>query len=147
MSGATEPLEPDPGEPIAGFDVQRLRDASVKDLGIRFAFGAGASTVAAIVGGVVGPTLGGAFLAFPAILPATLTLLEQKHGTEDAIHDQRGAVLGAIGLIAFALAGAFLFDRFAAAVVLLTASVAWVVVSVGIYLAVARYRHARRVKK
>jgi hypothetical protein len=140
----SESLEPDPGEPIAGFEPGRLRDASVSELAIRFGFGAGVSIVAALVGLAFGSTLGGAFLAFPAILPATLTLLEQKHGTEDAVHDQRGALLGAIGLVAFALAGAILFDRVAASLVFLAATAAWVVISVGLYLAVARYRRSTR---
>ena len=62
--------------------------------------------------------------AFPAILPATLTLLEQKHGTEDAVHDTRGAVLGAIGLVPFAVVAAVCFGRLIAAFVVALASLA-----------------------
>jgi hypothetical protein len=141
---SSEPLEPQDGNPIMGFRPEQLRDVKFADLAIRFAFGAGVSAVAAGVGKGFTPVVGGMFLAFPAILPASLTLLEQKHGTEDAVHDVRGAVLGSLGLVAFALVAAVLFTRVTAPVVLGAATAAWLVTSVGLYLAVAAWRHRRR---
>lgn len=47
--------------------------------------------------------------AFPAILPATLTLLEHDDGNPAAVHDFGGTVFGAVGLIAFALVAAMIF--------------------------------------
>jgi len=139
-----EPLEPQAGNPIMGFRPQKLHDVKFSDLAIRFAFGAGVSTGAAVVGRSFGPAIGGMFLAFPAILPASLTLLEQKHGAEAAAHDARGAVLGSVGLVSFALVAALLFRRVSAAVVLAGATAGWVVVSLGLYLAVAAWRHHYR---
>lgn len=69
---------------------------------IRFGFGAAISVVAAIVSLLLGPVAGGVFLAFPAILPATLTLLERDKGPVAAVADARGATIGALGLIVFA---------------------------------------------
>jgi hypothetical protein len=42
------------------------------------------------------------FLAFPALLPASLTFVDAEGGRTDAIDDARGARLGALALFAFA---------------------------------------------
>ena len=138
-----EPLEPDEGNPTMGFRVDKLHDAKVSELAVRFAFGAGISLVAAVAGIVFSPKVGGMFLAFPAILPATLTLLEDKHGTEDAVHDVRGSEFGAIGLVAFAIVAAALFTRTAATVALAAATAAWILVSIALYLVIVLWRHAK----
>jgi hypothetical protein len=71
---------------------------------------------AGIVAKEFGPGIGGLFLAFPAIFPASATLIEkhekqkkEKHGlegtmrgTEAAGIDAAGAAMGSIGLLAFA---------------------------------------------
>ena len=49
-----------------------------------------------------GPVFGGMFLAFPAILPAAVTLLERRLGLAQASADVRGATAGALGMLAFA---------------------------------------------
>ena len=48
---------------------------------IRFAFGGAVTLVAGIIANHYGPEIGGLFLAFPAIFPATATLLE-KHESQ-----------------------------------------------------------------
>ena len=53
---------------------------------------------------IFGPRAGGLFLAFPAILAASVTLIEKKERNRAGVHDIKGAVLGAVGLTAFALA-------------------------------------------
>lgn len=84
------------------FEWDRIREVELRDVGVRFAFGAIVSLLAALVGARFGAFVGGAFLAFPAILPATLTLI-QRHGSRaDAELDDRGAAAGAPGLAAFA---------------------------------------------
>lgn len=86
----------------ARFEWERLREVEWHDVMVRFAFGATISLVAALIGARFGAFVGGAFLAFPAILPATLTLV-QRHGSRaDAELDDRGAAAGAPGLVAFA---------------------------------------------
>ncbi len=83
---------------------------------VRFAFGGAVTALAGIIAKRYGPGLGGLFLAFPAIFPATATLLEKhekqkkeragRAGTlrarEIAGADAAGAALGSIGLIVFA---------------------------------------------
>jgi hypothetical protein len=113
---------------------------------IRFALG-GATTVAAgIIADVWGPKIGGLFLAAPAILCASVTLVEaherrEKHehgvaghrrGTDAAALDTAGAALGSIGLALFGLAIWRLAPNFGA-VALLGGSLAWLVVSVTLW--------------
>jgi hypothetical protein len=45
---------------------------------VRFAFGGAVTAIAGMIAKRYGPGVGGLFLAFPAIFPATATLLE-KH--------------------------------------------------------------------
>jgi hypothetical protein len=118
-------------EPV-GFDWSKLRKTHPPELVIRFLFGAAIALVAAIAGQVFGPKVGGLFLAFPAILPATLTLIEKKEGTAKAWADASGGALGAVGLAAFA----FVTLRLMATkpvLALLIALVAWLAVSAGLY--------------
>lgn len=121
-------------DPIIGADLGELRKVDPRDLALRFAFGAAISIVAGLAGSVLGTLIGGLLLAFPAILPATLTLIERKEGLDAAVRDVAGAVLGGVGLTAFAVVAAISFAKVAAPVALLCALGAWVVVSLGLYL-------------
>jgi hypothetical protein len=80
----------------------------------------------------------GLFLAFPAILPASLTLIVKHEGKQPAGDDALEAAAGCIGLMAFGAvvwAGA---TRVAAWSTLVAASAAWLVVSLLAWLAVDR---------
>ena len=84
---------------------------------IRFVFGGLVTVATGIIAKRFGPGLGGLFLAFPAIFPASATLVEkyesekkQRMGMEGSIRgrnaaslEARGAAMGATGLIAFAI--------------------------------------------
>jgi len=122
----------DDRQPV-GFRWSKIRSVKPKELGIRFLFGTGIAVVAAIAGMVAGPRFGGLFLAFPAILPASLTLIEKKEGTSKAWADASGGVLGALGLTAFA-ATAVLLLPWNPAYALLLALAAWAITSMGLYL-------------
>src|SRR5579859_5960961 len=97
---------------------------AVKKYLTRFVFGAGIATAAAIVGMVFGPKLGGILLAFPAILPASLTLIERTDGRHEAKVDATGALLGSFALIGFAAAAALALPRFSAGIALALACAA-----------------------
>jgi hypothetical protein len=75
----------------------------------------------------------GAFLAFPPILPASLTLLEQKEGTRRAGRNAIGAVLGSLGLVVFAMIGEAAFGQFNPVIVLLLATARWIITSLALY--------------
>ncbi|MDF3287797.1 DUF3147 family protein [Streptomyces silvisoli] len=104
-----------------------------RDLLIRFAFGFGVSAVAAVVSAGVGPFEGGILLAFPAILLASVTLVAKEEGLRMARDDARGAALGTLGLLAFAVSAAILLPRHSAWLALGVATAAWAVVSLLAY--------------
>lgn len=114
----------DPGE---------IRGLQPKEYLLRFALGAAISIVAGIIGKTVGARFGGAFLAFPSILPASLTLLEEKQGTRRSGRNAIGAVLGSLGLVVFALIAEAAFGQFNPVVVLLLALAGWIVASFALY--------------
>jgi hypothetical protein len=103
----------------------------------RFLFGAGISLAAGWIGMRFGPVVGGIFLGFPAILPASLTLIEKKEGREQAAIDSEGAVLGAIAMVAFALVAALWVTQLGVVTTLVVALVVWLVVAAVLYVLVA----------
>ncbi|MDP9073643.1 MAG: DUF3147 family protein [Actinomycetota bacterium] len=110
-----------------------LRGIKGRDYLIRFGLGAVISIGAAIVGKVVGARFGGMFLAFPAILPASLTLIQDKEGTRTADRDAVGAVLGGLALIVFAAVGEATFVHLEPFMALGLALVGWVLVACALY--------------
>ncbi|MEH2513879.1 hypothetical protein V1291_005233 [Nitrobacteraceae bacterium AZCC 1564] len=83
----------------------------------RFALGGAATVFAGVMSSAFGASIGGLFLALPAIFCASATLIERheirrKHkaglsgtrrGQQAAALEAAGAALGSIGLLAFAL--------------------------------------------
>ena len=116
----------------------RLREVRPRELAIRFAAGAATSVVAGVLGLVLGERVGGVMLAFPAILAASLTLIEQEDDGREAREDARGAIVGALGLAAFAVVAALALPGMPGWAALLLATAAWVCVAVGGYFAVWR---------
>lgn len=117
-------------------EVRAAESIRLREYAIRFAFGAAVALVAVLAGKLGGPSIGGLFLAFPAILPATLTLIEKKEGRRRAQEDDMGAVAGGLGLIAFAVAGGLAVSRLGlpGPAALAAATAAWLVLSVGALL-------------
>jgi Protein of unknown function (DUF3147) len=120
------------------FDRDALRSVQPRDLAVRFAFGFGVSVAAGIVTLAFGSRTGGLFLAFPAILPASLTLIENKEGRRQAEGNAVGAIIGAVALVAFALTAWALFTHIPGAAVEGIALAAWLIVSILLYLLVRR---------
>ena len=110
---------------------------------LRFVFGAAISLVAGMISLAWGPRAAGMFLAFPAILPASLTLIEDKHSTERASADIKGGVIGGVAMFVFA-AVALLMVNEAGAVAMGLALVAWLVTAIIIFLLVRKTRWFRR---
>jgi len=134
---ARAPARPDQSaqpERLVGAQPGKLGKMRPQELALRFAFGASISVVAGLVSLAWGPRAGGMFLAFPAILPATLTLIEKKEGTDEARHDVAGAFLGAFGLVAFGAVTVWALHRMAVGVALAAAAASWAVVASGLYL-------------
>src|SRR5271163_870272 len=97
-------------------DFSSLKETKSHEYAVRFLFGGICTVLAGVIAKRYGPGLGGLFLAFPAIFPAGVSLIEshekenkQKVGANGetrgrlaASIDSTGAALGCIGLIAFA---------------------------------------------
>jgi hypothetical protein len=118
---------------LPGVQLGKLRQVRPKEYLIRFALGAAVSIVAGIVSKTVSARFGGAFLAFPSILPATLTLIQEKDGARDADRNAVGAVLGSVGLIVFAMIGEMAFGHIEPFAALLLALAGWAVGSLALY--------------
>ena len=84
------------GSPTPKLNLNALKRQGPRAYLMRFAFGAVIAAVAAIAGLGVGDRMGGILLAFPAILPASLTLIERKEGRRIAAIDAMGAILGSV---------------------------------------------------
>ncbi len=115
-------------------DPKRAQGISARDLLVRFAFGAGTSAVAGVISVVWNEHASGVMLAFPAILAVSLTLIADEESRRAAREDARGAVLGGVGLAAFALVCYGSFQHLPPVIVLALALVAWVCVACGLYL-------------
>jgi len=128
--------------------IVRLKLSSLRETGwgeylMRFALGGAATVAAGLIAAYFGPVVGGLFLAFPAIFPASATLVEKhvrerkekaglagsRRGEEAAALDAAGAVLGSLGLAAFAAVVWLTIGRFGA-LALVPATAAWVAVAV-----------------
>lgn len=123
-----------------GFAPSKLKDVRPQEYAVRFVLGALVSVGAALVAKATSARLGGVFLAFPAILPASLTLIEDKEGNRRAGRDAIGAVLGGLGLAIFAGIAEASLGRVRSPVALVFAFGAWVVGSLGLYALLAWLR-------
>lgn len=129
------------------FDFSALARTRWYEYGVRFVFGGAITLITGLLAKRYGPVFGGLFLAFPAIFPASATLVE-KHETEKkqaagtsrtirgrqaAALDACGAAMGSAGLMVFAFGVWKLLPTWKSAATLITALVAWFVVSLLIW--------------
>ena len=112
-----------------------VKKSSWKDFALRMLLGGAITLVAYLVGKQFGPSVAGLFLAFPAIMPASVTLVEQHSGKGRAVNTARGTVAGTVGLLAFGATVWLFADRLSAWQVLLAAAAAWLVVALAGWLA------------
>jgi hypothetical protein len=125
-------------------DPSALRETKWYQYAVRFLFGGIVTAIAGIIAKKFGPVIGGLFLAFPAIFPASATLIEKHEeekkeqkglkGTEraaDAVSiDAAGAAIGSIGLAVFGWMVWREFPIHSPWLVLTVATCVWLAVSV-----------------
>lgn len=102
--------------------------------------------IAGLVGLTLGERVGGILLAFPAILPATLTLIAKKQGEQRSFHDLQGTVAGAFGLVAFGIVAAITIGRFNILAALGISLLVWCAVAGSLYVVWATWLRRRGVK-
>jgi MFS family permease len=128
---------------IVRLKLSALRETHWYEYLIRFGLGGAMTVVAGLIASRFGPIVGGLFLAFPAIFPASATLVEKhvrkrkeraglpgaRRGKEAAALDAAGATLGSFGLVAFGLIIWAMIER-APLLALFLAAIAWLAVAV-----------------
>jgi len=128
-------------------DFSSLRQTTWQQYSVRFLVGGIITALVGLIGTGFGAGIGGLFLAFPAIFPASATLIEkhelqkkQRAGVngvsrsrEVAGVDAAGAAMGSIGLIVFALTVYKTLATYPAWLVLTIAILIWMGVSVFVW--------------
>jgi Protein of unknown function (DUF3147) len=114
---------------------------------LRFLFGGAVCVFAGLMSSWFGREVGGLFLAFPAIFPASASLVESherahkaRAGMDGTLRgrtvagiDAAGASIACIGLAGFALLCWLLLPRVAPIAVFALATLAWLVLSVALW--------------
>src|SRR5579862_5648031 len=120
-------------------DLSPLSETRWTDYAVRFLFGGLVTAAAGMIAKYYGPVVGGLFLAFPAIFPASATLLEKhelnqkerlglsgaRRAAATVSVDAAGTAMGTIGLTAFALTVWRLMPSHTPWIVLTVATLAW----------------------
>jgi hypothetical protein len=114
---------------------------------VRFLFGGAITVAAGLLAKHFGPAFGGLFLAFPAIFPASATLVEKHEkekkqragilhtdrGRQAAALDAAGAAMGSVGLVIFGFIIWKLLPIWHPSVVLLCGTAGWLITSFGLW--------------
>jgi hypothetical protein len=130
-------------------DLSALKRTRWYEYALRFVFGGAVTVATGLIAKQYGPVFGGLFLAFPAIFPASATLVEKhetkkkrrtgiidkSRGRKAAALDARGAALGSLGLACFAITLWRLLPVWRAVLALPTALVLWMLIAVLFWLA------------
>jgi hypothetical protein len=126
-----------------------LKQAKWCEYVIRFSLGGLVTAGAALLAKKFGPEFGGLFLAFPAILAASATLVEKherERKQEKGLHgvyrgrraagaDAAGAAMGSFGLMAFAVLVWKFLPNHSAWIVVPSATLVWALVSGAVWWA------------
>lgn len=126
-----------------GCDPSGLKEASWKEYAVRFGFGGAITAIAGLIAHFFGPVVGGLFLAFPAILPASVTLVQHHEDHKAAEADSFGAAAGSVGLMPFGVAVWVLAPHLAAGLVILLAVAAWLFTSAAVWALVRGFVRGR----
>jgi hypothetical protein len=132
------------------FSPSSLKEGRWYEYLVRFALGGAATVFTGLVSSRYGASVGGLFLALPAIFCASATLIEKheiRRQREDGLDGRRrgkeAAALGALGMLAFAIVFSLMVERSIGGA-FIGASLAWLVVSVAGWGVRRKLRSARR---
>lgn len=136
-----------------------LKGIALNEWAVRFFFGGAVCVAAGLIARRFGPSVGGLFLAFPAIFPAGASMVEaheKKHkaragfdgtnrGRTVAGVDAAGAALGSIGLAGFALTCWICLPRLSTPATFAAAIAVWITLSITSWLLSksSTFRHMR----
>jgi hypothetical protein len=129
------------------FDLAALSETKAHEYITRFLLGGATWVATGLIAQAFGPVVGGLFLAFPAIFPASATLVEQHErerkaragikftlrGRLSAALDARGASMGALALAGLAVIACKGLTNWTAILTLPIAMAAWIVLATAIW--------------
>jgi hypothetical protein len=139
-----------------------FRETQPHEYVVRFLFGGLCTASAGLIASHYGPVVGGLFLAFPAIFPAGVSLIEKHEKKRKAEHglngtnrgrlaasiDALGASLGCVGLAAFAFTLWIGLPKHNAYLIVFLATAVWIGVSTLLWSAHrSRIFHRRKVQR
>jgi hypothetical protein len=124
-----------------------LKETKPHEYVVRFVFGGLSTVLAGLIAKRFGPGIGGLFLAFPAIFPASASLIEsheikrkakvgsdgRNRGRLAASLDSQGASLGCIGLMGFAFVVWKWVNGHNTFLVISVAAMIWLVIAYGLW--------------
>ena len=124
-----------------------LRETRWYEYALRFLLGGLITAAAGIIAERFGPVVGGLFLAFPAIFPASATLVQsherekkarkgfsgEQRGRDAAALEATGSALGSIGLLLFAALVWTLLPSHGPIIVLAAGTCVWMLASAGLW--------------
>jgi hypothetical protein len=142
---------------IINVSASALKNSQWYEYAVRFTLGGAATMFTGAISAGLGPSVGGLFLALPAIFCASATLIEKhererkskrglegaRRGREAAALDAAGAAVGSLGLLAFAAAFSFLVQE-GILTAFIVAFLAWLLISAGAWWLWLRIRVSRR---
>lgn len=142
-------------------DLRAARRTSFGEYTLRFAIGGLVTVAAGLLAQHFGAVIGGLFLAFPAILPSSTSLVAKHErrrkrqagvrsptrGRKAAGLDAAGAALGSVGLAAFAVAIWQLLPHYGAALAFLCGLALWLIISTVLWWLRKHHFGLRRVRR
>jgi hypothetical protein len=138
---------------VIKFEWSAMAQSRWQEQALRFAVGGVITVAAGLIAKEFGPGIGGLFLAFPAIFPASATLVEKhererkeeegvqgaERGRQAASLDAAGAAMGSLGLLVFALMVWKLLPMLTGWIVLPLATIVWLGVSMMVWVLRKKY--------
>jgi Protein of unknown function (DUF3147) len=133
---------------IVKLNFASVRTTTWSEYATRFVFGGTITLLAGLIADKFGPGVGGLFLAFPAIFPASASLIEkherekkrragmsgEQRGRLAAGVDAAGAAMGCVGLTGFAVTAWALLPRMPLWESLALATTLWAIVAVVVWI-------------
>jgi hypothetical protein len=128
-------------------DISSLKEIRPHEYAVRFVFGGLVTLVTGLIAQHFGPSIAGLFLAFPAIFPATATLIEKhekqrkqqigrdgtNRGRSAVAVDAAGTALGTLGQLLFAVFLWRFLPTHNAALILTIAALIWLTTAVAFW--------------
>ncbi len=141
-----------------GLDIESLKENRWSEYAVRFFFGGVITAAAGVIAKKFGPEVAGLLLAFPAIFPASATIIEKherermarvgidgtRRGRAIASIDAAGATMGSVGLIAFGALVWRALPRYPTWGALVAAILLWFGVAIAVWVLRRSVRNLRR---